>query len=42
MDALLGPGGFVMMASKQVLWLTCTAKEECQMFVTFDPAYDME
>lgn len=40
-DALLGPGGFAMMASKQVHWFTCTAKEECLMFVTFDRAYDI-
>lgn len=40
-DALLGPGGFAMMASKRVHWFTCTAKEECLMFVTFDRAYDI-
>jgi len=40
-DTLLGPGGFAMMASKQVHWFTCTAKEECLMFVTFDRAYDI-
>lgn len=40
-DALLGPGGFAMMAGKLVHWFTCTAKEECLMFVTFDRAYDM-
>jgi quercetin dioxygenase-like cupin family protein len=40
-DAILGPGGFAMMASKQVHWFTCTAKEECLMFVTFDRAYDI-
>jgi quercetin dioxygenase-like cupin family protein len=40
-DTLLGPGGFAMMASKQVHWFSCTAKEECLMFVTFDRAYDI-
>ena len=40
-DAVLGPGGFAMMASKQPHWFTCTAKEECLMFVTFDRAYDI-
>jgi len=30
-----------MMASKQVHWFSCTAKEECLMFVTFDRAYDI-
>ena len=33
--------GFAPMASKRVLWFTCTAKEESLMFVTFDRAYDM-
>jgi quercetin dioxygenase-like cupin family protein len=40
-DTALGPGGFAMMASKQVHWFSCTAKEECLMFVTFDRAYDI-
>ena len=40
-DTILGPGGFAMMASKQAHWFTCTAKEECLMFVTFDRAYDI-
>ena len=40
-DTLLGPGGFAMMASKQVHWFTCTGKEECLMFVTFDRVYDI-
>ncbi len=40
-DTLLGAGGFAMMASKQVHWFSCTAKEECLMFVTFDRAYDI-
>ena len=40
-DTVLGPGGFAMMASKQVHWFTCTAKEECLMFVTFNRAYDI-
>jgi quercetin dioxygenase-like cupin family protein len=28
-EAILGPGGFAMMPSKQVHWFTCTAKEPC-------------
>jgi quercetin dioxygenase-like cupin family protein len=40
-DAMLGPGGFAMMPSKAPHWFTCTAKEECLMFVTFDRAYDI-
>jgi len=40
-DSVLGPGGFAMMPSKQPHWFTCTAKEECLMFVTFDRAYDI-
>ena len=40
-DTVLGPGGFAMMPSKQPHWFTCTAKEECVMFVTFDRAYDI-
>lgn len=40
-DTILGPGGFAMMPSKQVHWFSCTAKEECLMFVTFDRAYDI-
>lgn len=40
-DRVLGPGGFAMMASRQVHWFACTAKEECLMFVTFDRAYDI-
>jgi quercetin dioxygenase-like cupin family protein len=40
-DAVLHPGGFAMMPSKAVHWFTCTAKEECVMFVTFDRAYDI-
>jgi hypothetical protein len=40
-DAVLGPGGFAMMPSKASHWFTCTAKEECLMFVTFDRAYDI-
>jgi quercetin dioxygenase-like cupin family protein len=35
------PGGFAMMPSKQPHWFTCTAQEECLMFVTFDRAYDI-
>ena len=37
----LGPGGFAMMPSKRVHWFTCSGKEECLMFVTFDRAYDV-
>ena len=40
-ETVLGPGGFAMMPSKQVHWFTCTTKEECVMFVTFDRAYDI-
>ncbi|HWZ98023.1 MAG TPA: cupin domain-containing protein [Candidatus Dormibacteraeota bacterium] len=40
-DTVLGAGGFAMMPSKQVHWFSCTAKEECVMFVTFDRAYDI-
>jgi quercetin dioxygenase-like cupin family protein len=40
-DTVLGPGGFAMMPSKQPHWFTCTVKEECLMFVTFDRAYDI-
>ena len=40
-DTVLRPGGFAMMPSKQVHWFTCTAKEECLMFVTFDRTYDI-
>jgi quercetin dioxygenase-like cupin family protein len=40
-DSVLGPGGFAMMPSKQPHWFTCTAKEECLMFVTFDHPYDI-
>jgi quercetin dioxygenase-like cupin family protein len=40
-DTVLGPGGFAMMPSKQPHWFTCTAKEECLVFVTFDRAYDI-
>ena len=40
-DTELGPGGFAMMPSKAPHWFTCTAKEECLMFVTFDRAYDI-
>ncbi len=40
-DTVLGPGGFAMMPSKQPHWFTCTAKEECLMFVTFDRPYDI-
>jgi quercetin dioxygenase-like cupin family protein len=40
-DTVLGPGGFAMMPSKQPHWFTCTAQEECLMFVTFDRTYDI-
>lgn len=40
-DTVLGPGGFAMMPSKQPHWFSCTGKEECLMFVTFDRAYDI-
>ena len=40
-DTVLGPGGFAMMPSKAPHWFTCTKKEECLMFVTFDRAYDI-
>jgi quercetin dioxygenase-like cupin family protein len=40
-DAVLGPGGFAMMPSKAPHWFTCTDREECLMFVTFDRAYDI-
>jgi len=40
-DVILGPGGFAMMPGKRAHWFTCTGKEECVMFVTFDRAYDI-
>jgi quercetin dioxygenase-like cupin family protein len=40
-DTVLGAGGFAMMPSKRPHWFTCTAKEECLMFVTFDRPYDI-
>jgi len=40
-DTVLGPGGYAMMPSKAPHWFTCTAREECLMFVTFDRAYDI-
>lgn len=40
-ETVLGAGGFAMMPSKAVHWFSCTAKEECVMFVTFDRAYDI-
>jgi len=40
-DTVLGPGGSAMMPSKQPHWFTCTAQEECLMFVTFDRPYDI-
>jgi quercetin dioxygenase-like cupin family protein len=40
-SANLGPGGFALMPSKRVHWFTCSAKQDCLMFVTFDRAYDI-
>ena len=40
-DTVLYPGGFAMMPSKRPHWFTCTAKEECLMFVTFAGPYDI-
>jgi hypothetical protein len=40
-ETVLGPGGFAMMPSKRPHWFTCTAKEECLMFVSFDRPYDI-
>jgi len=40
-ETVLGMGGFAMMPSKEVHWFSCTAKEECVMFVTFDRPYDI-
>ena len=40
-ETVLGPGGIAMMPGKAPHWFTCTAKEECLMFVTFDRAYDI-
>jgi hypothetical protein len=40
-NTVLGPGGFAMMPSKQPHWFTCTAKEECLMFVSFDRPCDI-
>jgi quercetin dioxygenase-like cupin family protein len=40
-ETVLAPGGFAMMPSKAVHWFSCTEKEECLMFVTFDRAYDI-
>src|SRR5260370_2588970 len=40
-DTGLGPAAFAMMPSKAPHWFTCTAKEECLMFVTFYRAYDI-
>lgn len=39
--ATLGPGGFAMMPGKDTHWFTCTSKEDCVMFVTFDRTYDI-
>jgi quercetin dioxygenase-like cupin family protein len=40
-DTVLAAGGFAMMPSKQIHWFTCTSKEGCLMFVTFDRKYDI-
>ena len=40
-DVNLGAGGFAMMPSKHVHWFTCSTKQACLMFVTFDRAYDI-
>ena len=40
-EMVLGAGGFAMMPSKQVHWFTCTSKDSCLMFVTFDRKYDI-
>jgi quercetin dioxygenase-like cupin family protein len=40
-DTVLAAGGFAMMPGKQTHWFTCTSKEGCLMFVTFDRKYDI-
>jgi quercetin dioxygenase-like cupin family protein len=40
-ETVLGPGGFAMMPGKAVHWFTCTSKDACLMFVTFDRTYDI-
>ena len=40
-ETVLGPGGFAMMPSKQTHWFTCTSKDGCLMFATFDRTYDI-
>jgi quercetin dioxygenase-like cupin family protein len=40
-EMALGPGGFAMMPGKAVHWFTCTSKDGCVMFVTFDRTYDI-
>ncbi len=40
--ALLGPGGFAMMAGRMAHQFTCQAMGGCVMFVTFDGAYDIK
>jgi quercetin dioxygenase-like cupin family protein len=40
-EVVLGAAGFAMMPGKVVHWFTCTSKEACLMFVTFDRAYDI-
>jgi quercetin dioxygenase-like cupin family protein len=39
--AMLGPGGYASMASKQPHQFTCSGQAECVMFVTFDGVYDI-
>jgi quercetin dioxygenase-like cupin family protein len=40
-DQTLSPGGFAMMPSKAMHWFTCTSKDPCLMFGTFDRTYDI-
>jgi quercetin dioxygenase-like cupin family protein len=40
-ETVLGAGGFAMMPSKQTHWFTCTSKDGCLMFATFDRTYDI-
>jgi quercetin dioxygenase-like cupin family protein len=40
-ETLLSAGGFAMMPGKQTHWFTCTSKDGCLMFVTFDRKYDI-
>jgi quercetin dioxygenase-like cupin family protein len=40
-ETMLGGGGFAMMPGKETHWFTCTSKDGCLMFVTFDRKYDI-